>query len=252
MTLIDFGLSRQISSEYIHDELPSIDDHIAGVERVEDLTPLVVTRNYRAPELSLKQGRYDGAIDVFSVGCVIYELFQTLQPHGDSVRHLNICPLFSSRSDSIIEGKRNEDSETPLNRILERPKEHIQQIISVLGTPNEEDLEFVLDEELKRTILELRPVEAVNWNRMLPYLNEEERVNGIDLMKRCLEFNPHNRISVDEALNHPYLSSVRNINEERSVDNAINFDYENLRNLDEGSKMNALREYIFNEINHYY
>lgn len=254
LTLIDFGLSRQISTEYLQDDLPIINsvDHRAGVQRVEDLTPLVVTRNYRAPELSLRQGRYDGAIDIFSVGCVMYELLQTLQPHADSVKYLNITPLFSSRSDSIIEGKKYEDTETPLNQILERPKEHIQQIISVIGTPSEDDLEFIVDEELKRTVRELRHVDAVNWNRMLPYLASEESTSGVDLMKRCLEFNPHKRITVDEALSHPYLSSVRNEAEETSVSVPINFDYEHFRNLDDNIKMNALKQCIVNEIDHYY
>lgn len=35
------------------------------------LTQHVVTRWYRAPELILMQSEYDGAIDIWSVGCIM-------------------------------------------------------------------------------------------------------------------------------------------------------------------------------------
>jgi serine/threonine protein kinase len=30
-------------------------------------------------------------------------------------------------------------------------------------------------------------------------------LDALDLIKKCLNFNPNNRITVDEALRHPYL-----------------------------------------------
>ena len=40
-----------------------------GTDR--QLTQHVVTRWYRAPELILLQSQYDGAIDIWSVGCIM-------------------------------------------------------------------------------------------------------------------------------------------------------------------------------------
>ena len=37
-------------------------------------TPYVVSRYYRAPELILACNRYDHSIDIWSVGCMLFEL----------------------------------------------------------------------------------------------------------------------------------------------------------------------------------
>lgn len=37
---------------------------------------------------------------------------------------------------------------------------------------------------------------------------------ALDLIRRMLVFNPKNRLSVEEALNHPYLKDFHNIQEE--------------------------------------
>ena len=37
-------------------------------------TPYIVTRYYRAPELLLASRYYDHSIDVWSVGCILFEL----------------------------------------------------------------------------------------------------------------------------------------------------------------------------------
>jgi serine/threonine protein kinase len=40
------------------------------------MTGYVSTRYYRAPEVMVSWQKYDGAIDVWSVGCVFAEMFQ--------------------------------------------------------------------------------------------------------------------------------------------------------------------------------
>ena len=48
----------------------------------------MVTRWYRAPELILLQQYYNAEIDVWSVGCILGELLQTLEPNT------RVQPLF--------------------------------------------------------------------------------------------------------------------------------------------------------------
>lgn len=197
VSLIDFGLSRQISADYFNDNIPrilSVPDPQLGVQTASDLTPLVVSRNYRAPELSLRQGRYNGSIDVFSVGCLIYELFETLKPLSGNTKSLRIDPLFTSSSDSLIENEKD-DYETRKTK-LNRPKEHIQHIIKILGTPSVEDINYIQDDELRNVLffllqyfLHMPPVDPMDWTRKLGFLCKEEATDGIDLMKRCLEFS---------------------------------------------------------------
>ena len=42
-------------------------------------TPYAVTRYYRAPELHLMSKNYDSAIDIWSFGCILFELI-TYEP----------------------------------------------------------------------------------------------------------------------------------------------------------------------------
>lgn len=60
--IADFGLSRQL----IRDSLC--------------YTTNVVTRWYRAPELLLGERRYDEKIDIWSIGCVLFELLANGRP----------------------------------------------------------------------------------------------------------------------------------------------------------------------------
>jgi protein kinase len=64
----DFGLAREVSSQY-------------------DFTEYVSTRWYRAPEVLLRSPRYGTPIDLFAVGCIIAELYCRL-------------PLFSGDSET--------------------------------------------------------------------------------------------------------------------------------------------------------
>ena len=41
----------------------------------EDNTPYVVSRYYRAPEVILASTKYDCSLDIWAVGCIIFELF---------------------------------------------------------------------------------------------------------------------------------------------------------------------------------
>jgi len=35
----------------------------------------VSTRWYRAPEIILRQGQYDGKVDIFALGCIMAEMY---------------------------------------------------------------------------------------------------------------------------------------------------------------------------------
>ncbi|GAB67690.1 CDK-related protein kinase 6 putative, partial [Plasmodium cynomolgi strain B] len=45
-----------------------------SVERTENMTPTVVTRWYRSPEILLQSKNYDHKVDVWSLGCLFVEL----------------------------------------------------------------------------------------------------------------------------------------------------------------------------------
>ena len=61
--ICDFGMSRTLP------------------ENKRDSSPIVCTRMYRAPEICLKQ-TYDQKADVFSLGCILYELMKIVLAQG--------------------------------------------------------------------------------------------------------------------------------------------------------------------------
>ena len=87
------------------------------------MTEYVVTRWYRAPELLLACEFYSGAIDVWSVGCILAELLlrQPFFPGKDYLDQLRI-------------------------------------IIAQLGNPPEQELTFITNEKARAFIKELGPI----------------------------------------------------------------------------------------------
>ncbi len=48
----------------------------------------------------------------------------------------------------------------------------------------------------------------------------------LDLIDKCLEFNPDSRITVDQALAHPYLANLHDPTDEPTFDKTVNFTFE--------------------------
>lgn len=61
VSLCDFGLARLVDQAFLDDE--------------PDLSNEVVTKCYRPPELFLGNSVYSNKVDIWSLGCVIVELF---------------------------------------------------------------------------------------------------------------------------------------------------------------------------------
>lgn len=130
------------------------------------MTEYVATRWYRAPEIMLTFQEYTTAIDVWSVGCILAEM-------------LSGKPLFPGRD----------------------YHNQLWLIIEVLGTPNMEDYYNI---KLKRAREYIR---SLPFRKKIPFTNFFPDANplAIDLLENLLTFNPAKRISVGNALNHPYL-----------------------------------------------
>ena len=136
----------------------------------DPLTDYVVTRYYRAPELLCECATYGKPVDIWSVGCIFAELILKK-------------PFFRG----------------------ENPLQQLQQILNKIGAPGDkEKLSFITNTTALHTISRYQiesnyvPHFATNFPEGAAYLL-------LDLLKRMLQFNPDDRITVDEALNHPYL-----------------------------------------------
>eukprot|EP00271_Cylindrocystis_brebissonii_P005757 TRINITY_DN17_c1_g1_i1.p1 TRINITY_DN17_c1_g1~~TRINITY_DN17_c1_g1_i1.p1 ORF type:complete len:400 (+),score=50.38 TRINITY_DN17_c1_g1_i1:528-1727(+) len=174
-----------------------------SVQDAHFMTEYVVTRWYRAPELLLNCQDYTAAIDVWSVGCIFMELLtrQPLFPGRDYVHQLRL-------------------------------------ITETIGTPNEDDLEFLNNENARRYVKSLPFMNRKSLSSMFPTVTPP----AIDLMERMLVFNPHQRITVEGALEHPYLASLHDINDEPTCPIPFDFTFED-PNLTE----DEMREMIYQE-----
>lgn len=147
-----------------------------GLQDIQlQLTEYVVTRWYRAPEIMLACREYTLAIDVWSVGCIFAEM-------------LGRKPLFPG-----------EDYLHQLRLISE-----------IVGTPGEGDLHFVTSEKALKFMRGLAIKPKADLAKMYPKASKE----ALDLLDRLLKFDPNKRITVVDALAHPYLASLHHPDDE--------------------------------------
>ena len=169
----DFGLARTLEHN----------PHMGGL-----VTDYVATRWYRAPEMILAAQKYGKPIDMWSVGCILYEL-------------LVGTPLLPGKS----------------------TKDMIRMMFSVTGFPDRKeyndvkkecriqiDYDDLLQEKIKKKKNIVQMVSA--------YCHDEV---AIDLLLKLLQFNPKKRLTAIEALEHPYVADFHNPEEELLCDHKI-------------------------------
>lgn len=79
----------------------------------------------------------------------------------------------------------------------------LDKIIEVIGFPPEEDLGFVSDAKTLAYLHKLpRPANPTLWEELAPKASP----HAIDLLRRMLQFSPDKRITVKDAIRHPYFA----------------------------------------------
>ena len=159
-------------------------------EQAGGLTEYVVTRWYRAPEIMLACQEYSSSIDMWSVGCIFAEL-------------LARTPLFPG-----------EDYIAQLRLICDK-----------LGRPSEKDLDFVTSERARRFMNSLPNKPPPSFSEMFSAHKDEK--DALNLLKRMLEIHPKKRITVEQALQHPFLESLHSPDDEPTTNSNFSFEFEN-------------------------
>lgn len=161
-----------------------------------EITPYLVSRFYRAPEIILGM-RYDFAIDMWSVGCTLFELYT-----GKI--------LFTGRSNNQML-RSIQDTRGKLTLKLLKKCEYA-------GLHFDDDGSF---RSLEKDATNRDVVRILNFtktaegrdlkSRLLAVANtkdteELKEVNLFaDLLDRCLTLNPEKRITPSQALQHPFI-----------------------------------------------
>jgi serine/threonine protein kinase len=144
-----------------------------NLSRIEDpdstMTEYVTARWYRAPELLLSFISYDSQVDMWSLGCVLAEM-------------ITGTPLFEGKD----------------------PLDQIRKVAAILGKPTENDLRDCVLEGAREYIERLPDFVPVPFEQLFPRSPPEE----IDFLRNLLMWDPVERLSVVQALDHPYLCEI--------------------------------------------
>ncbi|KAJ1965787.1 mitogen activated protein kinase 2 [Dipsacomyces acuminosporus] len=162
------------------------------------MTEYVATRWYRAPEIMLSFLSYTKAIDIWSVGCIFAEL-------------LGGKPLFKGR-DYV---------------------DQLNQILNVLGTPDDATLSRIGSERAQMYIRSLPFMPKVPWAKIFPNATPL----ALDLLEKLLDFDPSTRITVEDVLAHPYLAAYHNVDDEPSCPVPCDMSFEALTAMPDVKRM---------------
>jgi len=141
------------------------------------------------------------------------------------------------------------DSCYPLSPVRSSKKQNVFQsqfdqirlIFGILGKPSEEEISKLDDVQAQQYLRDLPNNQSQDFSKKFPAASPE----AIDLLTQMLVFDVEKRINVDNALNHPYFSRVRDKTLEKFIPK-IKFEFE-----DVGLDASTLKSLILHEILHY-
>jgi mitogen-activated protein kinase 7 len=119
--------------------------------------------------------------------------------------------------------------------------DQLNQILHYLGTPNEETLSRIGSPRAQDYVRNLPFMQKVSFQALFRNANPD----ALDLLDRMLAFDPSSRISVEEALEHPYLHIWHDASDEPSCPKTFDFHFEVVEDIGEMKKM------ILNEVQNF-
>jgi len=179
-----------------------------GGKDIGMMTEYVATRWCRAPEIMLSFKMYTKAIDIWAVGCILAEM-------------LTGRPLFPGRDYS----------------------HQLDLILDVIGTPTLEEFYGITSRRSRDYIRSL----PIRKRRPFTALFPKASVEAIDFLNKTLTFDPKKRLTVDEALEHPYISCYHDPDDEPVV-SSLDPDYFDFDDQKETLDKAQLKELLYEEV----
>ncbi|XP_067309609.1 serine/threonine-protein kinase PRP4 homolog [Pseudorasbora parva] len=159
-----------------------------------DITPYLVSRFYRAPEIVIGKS-YDYGIDMWSVGCTLYELYtgKILFP-GKTNNHMLKLAM-------DLKGK------LP-NKMIRKgmfKDQHFDQNLNFLYT----EVDKVTEREKITVMSTINPTKDLSIDMVgrqaLPEDQRKKVFQLKDLLDQILMLDPAKRITINQALQHPFI-----------------------------------------------
>lgn len=142
---------------------------------------VVVTIWYRAPELLLGAKHYTKAIDMWAIGCIFAELLITR-------------PLF-----------KGEEAKMENKKVIPFQRDQLTKIFKILGTPTKKQWSDIVYLPEYRNLSDFQVYPNSLSNFIQQNAPNWKSKSGFHLLMSMLEYDPKNRITAEEALDHPYF-----------------------------------------------
>ncbi|KAJ3232931.1 hypothetical protein HDU78_006795 [Chytriomyces hyalinus] len=149
-----------------------------GIHSKQPYTEYIATRWYRPPECLLCDGIYTYKMDIWSAGCVLYEV-------------ISKAPLFPGANEL----------------------DQIHRIHNIMGTPSPKLLKQMLGSRASSPKFQFTPKEGTGIKTLLPYVSQE----CLDMIHALLIYNPDDRISAKEALKHAFFKDINSLKATNSI-----------------------------------
>ncbi|XP_027773278.1 serine/threonine-protein kinase PRP4 homolog [Solanum pennellii] len=159
-----------------------------------EITPYLVSRFYRAPEIILGLS-YDHPMDIWSVGCCLFELYS-----GEV--------LFPGRSNNDMLRFHMELKGPFPKKMLRKGAftyQHFDQDLNFLATEENP----VTKKAIRKLIVNIKPKDISSVISGDPGEELKMLAHFKDLMERIFVLDPLRRITVSQALEHPFITKER-------------------------------------------
>ncbi|MHB1948835.1 MAG: protein kinase domain-containing protein [Gammaproteobacteria bacterium] len=144
---------------------------------------LITQQDYRAPEVILAHSTfgdpicYDKKMDMWAAGIILIQLLRKYHKQN-SINPLNLGDASSQRQ--------------------------FMQIMNLLGAPTVDECQWIKNEKARNYVLKEYAGKPIT--RKIKELIPEANPLALDLVERMLQLNPDNRITLEDALKHPFVN----------------------------------------------
>ena len=172
----------------------------ASKARDAEITPYLVSRFYRAPEVILGMP-FDYAIDMWSIGCTLFELYtgRILFAGSDNNQMLRVIQECRGKFPKRV----IKNSELAHNHFIGGDPEYVfvsQERDKITGNTTMKQMSFAKTTPGR----DLKTRLTANTKHMSP-TEVKELHTFVDLLEKCLQLDPAKRISPNDASRHPFI-----------------------------------------------
>eukprot|EP00479_Gromia_sphaerica_P007958 TRINITY_DN2857_c0_g1_i1.p1 TRINITY_DN2857_c0_g1~~TRINITY_DN2857_c0_g1_i1.p1 ORF type:complete len:181 (+),score=43.38 TRINITY_DN2857_c0_g1_i1:532-1074(+) len=154
---------------------------------------------------------------MWSVGCILAELLSMQQENVKD--HTAREPLFPGHYSDMTPRKQSRKPDIS----AKHARDQLQVIFDVIGTPSTSEILNVRKQQAELYLRSLPKQKGVDYKEKFPGIKQD----AFDLLTALLQFDPANRLTVDQALNHKFLEAVREKLKEKEA-SEVTFEFEDI------------------------